>query len=130
MHLEFTGLGPGASNENHEIILLNRYDSRGQYFSSTHSNKIIKTGLAKSKSLLKYTYVLRIVNRKILMARTKAYLSVSVFSLESSHFINLRTSLKIHIQEVIQRNPVRVVLMAQLQRSNRENTYLRVLISA
>ena len=91
MHLEFTGLGPrGASNENHEVILLNRYDRRGQYFSSTHSNKIIKTGLAKSRSLLKYTYVLKIINRKILMARTKAYLSVSVFSLESSHFHKLK----------------------------------------
>ena len=85
MHLEFTGLGRGASNENHEIILLNRYDRRGQYFSSTHSNKIIKTGLAKSRSLLKYTYVLKIINRKILMARTKA-----IFSLESSHFHKLK----------------------------------------
>ena len=66
MHLEFTGLGRGASNENHEIISLNRYDRRGQYFSSTHSNKIIKTKLAKSRSLLKYTYVLKIINRKIL----------------------------------------------------------------
>ena len=66
MHLEFTGLGRGASNENHEIILLNHYDRRGQYFYSTHSNKIIKT------------------------ARTKAYLSVSVFSLESSHFHKLK----------------------------------------
>ena len=95
MHLEFTGLGRGASNENHEIILLNRYDRRGQFFSSTHSNKIIKTGLAKSRSLLKYTYVLKIINRKILMARTKAYLSVSVFSLESSHFHKLKNLVEI-----------------------------------
>lgn len=35
MHLEFTALGPGASNVNHEITLLNRYDHRDQYFSST-----------------------------------------------------------------------------------------------
>ena len=80
MHLEFTGLDRGASNENHEIILLNRYDR----------NKNIKTGLAKSRSLLKYTYFLKIINRQILMARTKAYLSVSVFSLESSHFHKLK----------------------------------------
>ena len=39
-------------------------------------------------------------------------------------FTNLRTSLKIHIEEGIQRNSLQAVLMAQLQRSNRENTYL------
>ena len=94
MHLEFTGLCRGASNENHEIILLNRYDRRCQYFSSTHSNKNIKTGLAKSRSLLKYTYVLKIINRQILMARTKAYLSVSLFSLESTHFHKLKNFVK------------------------------------